>query len=142
MHLSKSALPLAVALLAGTGPADAAAAPDAPPSTPSGLVARAYGPTAGGIRWERSSDDRGAVAGYEIVHDGVVLGVRDTLSHVDLALSPGTVHRFAVTAIDSAGQRSGASVARSPLACWCVRARSGGVAEGVAGERTLRPFRP
>ncbi len=80
---------------------------DEPPTTPTGLVANVYGPTAGGIRWERSSDDRGAVRGYEIARNGVVLEERDALSLVERDLAPGTTYRYGITAIDGAGQRSG-----------------------------------
>lgn len=81
---------------------------DAPPTTPTGLHAVIYGGTADGeVRWNRSSDDRGAVRGYEITRDGVVLGVRDTLSVVERGLAKGTTYTYGITAIDGAGQRSG-----------------------------------
>jgi len=87
-------------------------AADDPPSTPAKLEAQAYGPTSGGIRWLRSIDDRGAVKGYEVVRNGVVLGVHDALSHIERDLSPGTVYTFGITAIDSANQRSGTARVR------------------------------
>lgn len=52
-----------------------AQAVDTPPTTPAGTVARAYGPSSGGLAWRRSSNDRG-VRGYEISRDGVALGGR------------------------------------------------------------------
>lgn len=76
------ALVLVVSLgqaLAGTALAQG---DDAPPTSPSGLTARAYGTSSGGIAWCRSSDDRG-VRGYEVSRDGELLGVFDTLSYVD-----------------------------------------------------------
>jgi len=84
---------------------------DTRPTTPSTPSARAYGPTSGGVSWQRSSDDR-RVVGYEISRDGVVLGVRDTLSYVADDLAPGRGYNFAIVAIDSAGQRSGRALAR------------------------------
>ena len=105
--VSRLAIVLSLLLPTLVGPSLVRAA-DAPPSAPAGLVANAYGMTAGGIRWARSSDDRGVV-GYEIVRDGDVLGVRDTLSHVERDLEPGRSYRYAVTAIDTAGQRSAIS---------------------------------
>ena len=110
------AAPLALALSAAPLAAPAQTA-DTPPSTPGGLAARAYDATSGGVRWARSTDDRG-VRGYEITRDGTVLGVRDTLSYVDTALAPDTRYRIGVTAIDTAGQRSGtvfATLATPPL---------------------------
>ncbi len=84
-------------------------AADAPPSTPGGLTASVFSTTAGEVRWDRSTDDNGAVVGYEVVRDGVALGIRDALSIVETDLSPGTPYVYDVTAIDNAGQRSGTS---------------------------------
>jgi len=96
-----------IALLAvGACAAPLALADDAPPSAPERLGARAYSGTAGGIAWQRSTDDRGAVRGYEVTRDGRVLGIRDALSYVDRTLQPGSTYRYGVAAIDSAGQRS------------------------------------
>ena len=95
--------PLALACLGAPALAQQA---DAPPSAPSGLVATVYGATAGGIRWGRAADDRGVV-GYEVTRDGAVLGTFDALSLVESALDQDTAYRYGVTAIDTAGQRSG-----------------------------------
>ena len=84
---------------------------DTRPTTPGNPTARAYGPTSGGVAWQRSSDDR-LVVGYEITRDGTVLGVRDTLSYVADDLEPGRGYNFAIVAVDSAGQRSGRALAR------------------------------
>jgi len=121
---------------------------DSPPSAPGQLVARAYGPSSGGIAWSRSSDDR-AVRGYEITRDGVVLGVRDTLSYIAQDLAPGRGYDFSVVAIDSAGQRSDRAIARietpdarpdrpSGLSANLYSATAAGIAwerSGVFGER-------
>ena len=98
-------------VLALVGPVAAQPA-DAPPSTPADLVATTYSRTAGAIGWSRSTDDRGVVVGYEVSRQGVVLGVFDALSYVDISLSPGTAYLYRVTAIDTAGQRSGTSSVR------------------------------
>ena len=82
---------------------------DAPPSTPEEFAATAYSGTAGAVRWQRSTDDAGYVPGYEVARDGRVLGTFDALSYVDDSLSPGTAYRYTVTAIDTAGQRSGSA---------------------------------
>jgi len=79
---------------------------DRRPSTPEGLVATVYSATGGSVRWERSTDDRGAVRGYEVARDGEVLGVFDALSYVDRTLAPGRSYRYRIRAIDSGGQRS------------------------------------
>jgi len=93
------------------GPA-AAQFTDSPPSTPANLAATVYSGTAGAISWDRSTDDRGAVTGYEISRDGTAIGVRDALSYVDPTLAPGTAYTYRVTAIDNAGQRSGTASVR------------------------------
>ena len=98
IFLLAAALPLAAPALSQSS--------DAPPTTPTGLVSDAYSRTAGAISWNRSTDDRGVV-GYEITRDGIVLGVRDTLSVVEKDLDPGSLLLYGVTAIDTAGQRSG-----------------------------------
>ena len=104
-RLSPLAPPLLLACLCAPTSAFAQSI-DEPPTMPEGLVARAYDEGSGGIRWERSSDDRGVV-GYEVRRDGAVLGTFDSLSYVDFSFAPGTSYRFEVTAIDTAGQRSG-----------------------------------
>jgi len=58
------------------------------------------------VRWQRSTDNEGAVRGYEVARDGEILGVFDSLSYVDRSLEPGRSYRFRVRAVDSAGQRS------------------------------------
>lgn len=99
-------VPLACA--AAALPAQPLAPPlDALPTAPSGIVSRPYSPTVGSIRWQRSSDDSGTVAGYEVSRDNVVLGVVDALGYVDHALAPGRSYHYVVRAIDGAGQRSG-----------------------------------
>ena len=106
----KRSVLIAACLLSFAGHAFAQAV-DTPPTTPGNPTARAYGPTSGGVAWQRSTDDR-RVVGYEITRDGTVLGVRDTLSYVVDDLQPGRGYNIAVVAIDSAGQRSGRALAR------------------------------
>ena len=100
-----TALP-AAALLAAAGTALAQSA-DAPPTTPGGVRATLYDKAGGELFWQRSTDDRGAVRGYEITRNGRSLGIRDALSFYDPTLRPGTPYTFTVVAIDVAGQRSG-----------------------------------
>jgi len=103
---------IASALLLSVAGQAAAQSRDLPPSTPTGVVADVYSGTAGAISWRRSTDDRGAVRGYEVTRDGRVLDVRDALGYVDFGLSPGTSYVYGVTAIDGAGQRSGQTTVR------------------------------
>ena len=104
----RTALLLATALAAAAFAATPvlAQSTDQRPSAPEGLVATVYSATGGSVRWERSTDDRGAVRGYEVACDGEVLGVFDALSYVDRTLGPGQSYRYRIRAIDSSGQRS------------------------------------
>ena len=102
----------AAVLLAVTGTVFAQSA-DAPPSTPANFRATLYDKAGGELFWQRSTDDRGAVRGYEITRNGQSLGIRDALSFYDPSLQPDTPYIFTVVAIDNAGQRS--SVATTTL---------------------------
>ena len=104
MH--RSTIALAVLSLAAAGPSFAQSA-DAPPTTPGNFRATLYDKAGGELFWQRSSDDRGAVRGYEITRNGESLGIRDALSFYDASLQPGVPYTFTVAAIDNAGQRSG-----------------------------------
>ena len=97
---------LTLVLCAGAQGIALAQQADAPPSTPPDVSAIAYSGTAGAVRWQRSTDDRGAVPGYEVSRDGVVLGTFDALSYVERDLAPGRTYAYRVVAIDGAGQRS------------------------------------
>lgn len=79
---------------------------DAPPSQPGNFRAILYDKAGGELFWQRSSDDRGAVRGYEITRNGQSLGIRDALSYYDSSLEPDTPYTFTIVAIDNAGQRS------------------------------------
>ena len=92
------------------GPPPSTGTPLIPPGPPNALVAVAYSPTAGALRWERGRANR-LVSGYEITRDGQLLGVVDALSYVERSLRPGTRYRYEVVAIDIAGLRSSAASA-------------------------------
>ena len=84
---------------------------DLPPSQPGNLSAVLYDNAGGELFWERSTDDSGAVSGYEITINGEVAGVFDALSFYNPLLEEGVVYTFTVVAIDNAGQRSSAATA-------------------------------
>ena len=102
--------PLIALLVAGTAVARPA---DEPPTRPDGFRATLYDKAGGELFWQRSTDDRGAVRGYEVTRNGQSLGIRDALSFYDPTLRPDTPYTFTVVAIDNAGQRS--SVATTTL---------------------------
>ncbi len=80
------------------------------PTVPSGVVAVATSSTSVSVSWAASSDDT-AVAGYEVLRDGVQVAsvAASSLSYTDTALSPSTGYSYAVRAIDAAANRSAAS---------------------------------
>ena len=83
---------------------------DAPPTTPGNLRATLYDNAGGELFWERSTDDRGEVVGYEVTINGENLGVLDALSFYDPSLLPAVAYVFTVIAIDNAGQRSSPAI--------------------------------
>jgi len=86
---------------------------DMPPSQPGNVRAIAYNNAGVELFWERSTDDRGAVTGYEVALNGDVLGVFDALSFYDPSLEQGVPYTFSVAAIDNAGQRSSVATVTS-----------------------------
>ena len=83
---------------------------DAIPTTPGNLRATLYDNAGGELFWERSTDDRGVVVGYEVTINGENLGVFDALSFYDPTLLPAVAYVFTVVAIDNAGQRSSPAI--------------------------------
>ena len=84
----------------------AVAQSDSPPSSPTDLATARYDGAGGELFWSRSTDDIG-VQGYEVTVNGRSVGVLDATSYYDASLDATTAFTFTVTAIDSAGQRSG-----------------------------------
>lgn len=79
------------------------------PAAPLGLAATAdkAGLTVT-LRWSPSTDDKGVV-GYRIYRDGLLAGVSTTPSFTDVDRSHGTEYRYAVVALDAAGNISAAT---------------------------------
>lgn len=85
-----------------------AAPPDTTaPSAPTDLTAQADFDRVS-LTWAAASDDRG-VAAYEVSRDGVVLATAAEPGFVDRTVAPLTSYRYAVTALDAAGNRSATS---------------------------------
>ena len=131
--MTRTEIILAALLLAATGAVSAQPA-DAPPTTPGNFRATLYDKAGGELFWQRSSDDRGAVRGYEITKNGQNLGIRDALSFYDRSLLPGVPYTFTVAAIDSAGQRS--TISTTTLGGGATTPSPSG--DGPVAPRTLR----
>jgi chitodextrinase len=87
-----------------TTPADAA-----PPSTPTGLTAKAAtSPRRVKLAWSASTDDVG-VTGYQVYRDGAVIATVGVTSFTDSTVAKATKYRYAVSALDAAGNQSALS---------------------------------
>ncbi|HEV2888720.1 MAG TPA: Ig-like domain-containing protein, partial [Jatrophihabitans sp.] len=72
------------------------------PSAPGSPSASAVTASQATLSWTAATDDR-AVAGYQIVRDGSVVGSSTTLSFTDTGLSAATTYSYRVRAVDAAG---------------------------------------
>lgn len=76
------------------------------PSRPSGLKAKAAAnPRRVKLSWSASTDDVG-VTGYQVYRDGVVIATVGVTSYTDTAVARTTRYRYAVSALDAAGNES------------------------------------
>lgn len=78
------------------------------PSAPTGLHLARYSDTAVELFWE-ASRDAGAVTGYEVYRDGLLIGIAPGLSYFDDTLVPGESHSYLVIALDDDSNRSAPS---------------------------------
>ncbi|MBX2883164.1 MAG: PQQ-dependent sugar dehydrogenase [Granulosicoccus sp.] len=75
------------------------------PTTPGNLRREIHSMNAAEIFWDRSADNQG-IQGYEVIRNGQLLGVLDSLSLFENALDPTVAYTYTVTAIDKDGFRS------------------------------------
>jgi len=93
-------------------PVTTPAAPDLPPTVPSGVTATAVSPTEVDVSWTASTDtDQTGVAGYVLTRNGTTLATvgPDTTTYPDLAVSAATTYTYTVTAFDTAQHASAPS---------------------------------
>jgi hypothetical protein len=90
-----------------------------PPTTPTGLAAGATTATSVDLTWNAASDNV-AVAGYDVLRDGTVVGRGESPSYSDIGLAADTSYSYSVRARDTAGNLSPAS---APIT---VRTKAGG----------------
>lgn len=76
-----------------------------PPTTPTGVTARAVSSSQIELRWAAATDDL-RVEFYRVWRDGVLLGETPAQLYVDAGLSAGTVYEYRVQACDVAGNVS------------------------------------
>jgi ribose 5-phosphate isomerase RpiB len=96
-----------------------AAGDTTPPTTPTGLTAGETSATSVTLNWNAATDNV-AVAGYDILRNGTVVGSSDSPTYTDMGLTADTSYSYAVRARDTAGNLSPAS---APIT---VRTRTGG----------------
>ena len=116
---------------------------ETPPTPPSSLSARSVEDGVS-LTWDAASDgerwwaaEEGApVAGYAVFRDGVEVGTTDLLSFVDRPPRSAASHRYAVEAIDLAGNRSerteevgvlASTAVAAPAPPWWLYVGAGGV---------------
>jgi hypothetical protein len=75
------------------------------PSAPGNLVLTSPYPGAVHLRWAATDDDVG-VASYRIYHNDALVAERNALEFKEMDLPAGSRHRYAVVAVDSAGNES------------------------------------
>lgn len=78
------------------------------PSIPGGFRYEVYSETTAELFWNRSSDD-GAVVGYDITRNGVLVETRDASSYYDDSLIPNVIYTYTIAAVDNQGNRSAIS---------------------------------
>jgi fibronectin type 3 domain-containing protein len=87
-------------------------APSAPPS----VSAKAYsGPSRVLVTWTAAGDNV-AVAGYRVYRNGVLLASTASLTYLDYAVTRKTTYRYAIRAIDAAGNLGASSATVSATA--------------------------
>ena len=75
------------------------------PSAPTGLSGAPMSSTAVSLSWAASSDNVG-VTGYVVSRDGAQIATSAATSYVDSGLAAATTYRYAVAAVDAAGNMS------------------------------------
>ncbi len=75
------------------------------PSAPGNLVLTSPYPGSVHLRWAATDDDVG-VASYRIFHNDTLVAERNALEFKEMDLPAGSRHRYAVAAVDSAGNES------------------------------------
>jgi chitodextrinase len=80
------------------------------PTTPTGLQASNVNASSARLTWQASTDSGGSgLAGYRVFRDATLIATVSGTSYIDTTLAPGKRYRFAVAAVDGAGNQSGVS---------------------------------
>ncbi len=94
-------------------PASTVTTPDGtPPTAPTNLIASAVAPNNVQLSWGASSDNVG-VTGYRVYRDGAKIADVTSRLYTDQSTQPATTYVYTVTAVDTAGNESAPSAARS-----------------------------
>lgn len=83
------------------------------PSTPTGLQALSISTSQIDLAWQKASDDSGAVSGYKVFRDSVLIASTETESYSDTGLKSATAFSYNVLAFDAAGNSSAPSTSAS-----------------------------
>ncbi|MNW40554.1 Alpha-amylase precursor [compost metagenome] len=85
---------------------------DTPPTTPTNLNGTVTSTPSVKLTWTASTDDKG-IKSYEVYRDGTQIGTTTTTSYTDTNVTKGSTYSYTVIAVDTANQKSTASVALS-----------------------------
>jgi chitodextrinase len=107
-----------------------------PPSVPTGLRVTLASSNEIDLTWDASTDDRGAVAGYHVYLNGVILGTTTSTSFSHTGLSPNTTYAYRVSAYDPVPNES----ARSDPLSVTTQAAGTGATVFTAFSGTLADF--
>jgi len=87
------------------------------PATVAGLSATTFAVTANTssivLSWSASTDDKNAVAGYDVFRDGVKIATVARPGYTDPSVTSNVAYSYTVVAFDAAGNRAGAGTALS-----------------------------
>lgn len=114
---------------AGTDPC---AADTTPPSVPGGLKAGAVTASSVPLSWNAASDNVG-VTGYRVQRNGLQIGSTTSTAYTDSGVSASTNYSYTVTALDAAGNVSGAG---GPLSVSTPAASSCQISFTIANANT------
>ncbi len=83
-----------------------APADSTPPTSPTGLVATAAGPTRVDLVWQASDDPESGIAAYRVYRDGNLLGSVQATAFADTSAVENTTYRYEVSAVNGEGLES------------------------------------
>lgn len=79
-----------------------------PPTTPTGIIVTASGPTQATVSWNANNEED--LAGYKVYRNGQLVATQSSTNFQDTSLAIGTTYAYQITAYDSNGNESEKSI--------------------------------